>query len=80
MTRFACARCGRFLDTPRSPVNNDATMTDMTPLEALWARLAGESGGTGVTVFGHAGWPGAGAPRARFRATGIAAAARGASA
>ena len=50
----------------------------MTPLEALWARLADESAAVGVTGLGHVGLPRAGErTRAGFRTTGIDGAAAG---
>lgn len=49
-------------------------MRDMTPLEALWARLADESAAGGVVGLGHAGLRRAERARAGFRTTGIGAA------
>ena len=49
-------------------------MRDMTPLEALRARVADESAAVGVVGLGHAGLRRAELARALFRTTGNAAA------
>src|SRR4029453_8927952 len=46
---------GRFLDTLRSTLNNDAKMRDITPLETSWARLADESAAVGMADRGGSG-------------------------